>query len=201
MCIRDRCIVGTSGKGWIDLDDKQSTVLHEIINHIDSLNGVILVGGHGTGKTLLACEAAKIKMAALGKNHERFDFYCIDCREDPGSDLKSSILNILKNNVFANEDSANEKYFYTFKKVKKESGIEKITSFKELLLAFQSIFEKRDENNERKKVIMLDEIPASFLLKDLKDAFHFKWNPDIFVVGCISPVSYTHLTLPTILLV
>ena len=91
------CIVGTSGKGWIDLDDKQSTVLHEIINQIDSLNGVILMGGHGTGKTLLACEAAKIKMAALGKNHEMFDFYCIDCREDPGSDLKSSILNILKN--------------------------------------------------------------------------------------------------------
>ena len=102
----------------------------------------------------------------------------------------SSILNIFKDSVFANEDSANEKYFYTLIKVEKESGIKDIESFKELLLAFQSMFEKRDENYERKKVVMLDEIPASFLFKDqsLNNAFDFQWNPHIYVAGCVSPV-------------
>ena len=184
------CIVGMSGKGWIDLDDKQTIALRDIIKHIDHLNGVILVGGHGTGTTLLACEVAKIKMAAWGENHEVFDFFCVDCSEFDNSVSNSSILNMFKNDVFVNEESANERYFYTLNKVEKESGIKKITSFKELLLTFQGMFEKRDKNNDRKKVLMLDEIPASFFFKNrsLNDAFDFEWNPNIFVVGCISPV-------------
>ena len=187
-------IVGLTGNGFLALDKKQTKTLRDVAELIQEgpLNGVILLGGHGTGKTLLACEFVKIKMAALGANHELFDIFCVDCGSFSvdNNDSSSSILNMLKNNAFVNDDSANDKYFYALKEFKKETGVEKITYFKELILAIQSMFEKLDENNERKKVLMLDEIPASFLFKDqsLNDAFDFEWNPNIFVVGCVSPV-------------
>ena len=112
-------IVGLTGNGFVALDTKQTETLRDVVKLIEKgqLNCVLLLGGHGSGKTLLGCEVAKIKMAALGENHELFDFYCVDCCSI--YDERSSILNIFENSVFMHEDSANQKYFYKIRNIEK----------------------------------------------------------------------------------
>ena len=195
-------IVGMTGNGFIELSNQQKEILRDVVRLIEegSLNGVILVGGHGTGKTLLGCEVAKIKMAALKESNEMYDLYCVDCGLDLNCDEEAiSILNMFKDNVFVNEDSPNEKYFYHIRRVSEESGIrlfeilpneiQEIASFEKIIQALQQIFRKHTKI-DRKKVILLDEVPASFLFKkqSLNTVFDFKWDPNVFVVACISPV-------------
>ena len=52
------------------------------------------------------------------------------------------------------------------------------------------LFKKRNKTDERKKVILLDEIPAYFLFESqsINEAFDFDWDSNIFLVGCISPI-------------
>ena len=91
--------------------------------------------------------------------------------------------------MFMNEDFANHKYFYTRKKIEKENGT-RINNFKDIV----GMIEKQNEGNGRKKVILLDEVPARFLFEDKStwtrnasafNAFDFEWHPKSFVVACI----------------
>ena len=148
-----------------------------------------MVGGHGTGKTILGCEILKIKMAALKQAKEEYDLYCIDCgslfpsTEDPRKE-DSTLLDILEDKVFINQDSSNNKYFYTIQKLESESGIEEIESMVELLFAIKKLFEQENQSGGRKKVVLLDELPANVLFEVLD----IEWDPKIYVVSCISPV-------------
>ena len=184
-------IVGMTGNGLIELSNQQTEALRDMVRLIEKghLNGVILVGGHGTGKPLLGCEVAKIKMAVLSVIHEVFDFYCVDCGHFATVEY-SSILKVFKNNVFINEDCANEKYFWTKKNIEEECGMKGIWSLKDIIRAFQQIFKKQNKTDERQKIILLDELPAGFLLQErsVSNAFDIEMDQSIFIIGCISPV-------------
>ena len=188
-------IVGMTGKGFIELSKEQTETLRDVAKQIEegSLNGVILAGAHGSGKTLLGCEVSKIKMAQLKNDKEEFDLHAVDCAD--GDDARNTpykgvtLLHLLKNNFFVEEDSPNKKYFYTRKKIKLISGKWIFTSFKDIMLSLQEMFKQQQNSSDRKNIIFLDEVPARFFFKDrfFDEAFDFKWDPNIFVVCCISP--------------
>ena len=141
-------IVGMSNT-WISLDDKQKDVLAEVALLIGSKNRdttpkdmlsqqvttgihenkfklrhVVLWGGHGTGKTVLGIEIAKMFMSNLKKQNLEYDVYILDCNcdFDNNKDKKCNLLKYVKTELLGKEGFCKERKCWTFKSFEKEIG-------------------------------------------------------------------------------
>ena len=62
--------------------------------------------------------------------------------------------------------------------------------FEQVICGLRDMSKNQNQNDDRKKVILLDEVPASFLfeMQTLDEALDFEWDANTFLVACISPV-------------
>ena len=149
-------------------DKKHET--DESTNSFDShkensnLRQVSLWGAHGSGKTVLGVEIAKMFMAKLrkeqceGEKNKNFDLYVIDFNDDGYRTAgKSTLLNQLEK-MFENEDGCDKKSFWTAKDLESETGIY-VDDEDEDFLSY-SIQHISSETKEKCSVIFIDEINA-----------------------------------------
>ena len=73
-------IVGMNNS-WICLDKEQKELLETVSTGIKehNLKNVVLWGGHGTGKTVLGVEVAKMFMATFRNENMEYNLHVVDC--------------------------------------------------------------------------------------------------------------------------
>ena len=141
-------MVGITDGKWINLDQEQTQYLHEVSKRVgnNEVKHFVLYGGHGSGKTVLAVQTAKIVM---GKLQEEAQIGNVLLVVYAGSLYLRETSPLLQNieGMVKEEDCI--KHYYTLKKLQQESGIEKELNnwmLNDILRAIQIVFEKKYNN-------------------------------------------------------
>ena len=171
-------IVGARNN-WIQLDENQRKILNDVSSLINNDNAetinlkhVLLYGGHGSGKTILGVEVAKMFMAKQRQEQNKDkqshlpNLIVLDMEFDrTWTTQKSQLLHQLQI-MFEHEDGCDKKVFWTINDFQEESGIE-IDEGNYILLAVKEFIAKiSKENKGKNSIILMDEMSAKNFLKD-----------------------------------
>ena len=187
-------MVGITDGRWISLDQEQTQYLKEGSKRVgnNEVKHFVLFGGHGSGKTVLGVQTAKI---VLGKLKEKYPnnnvLFVVHAGEAvlERSPLLQNIEGMLKE-----EDCI--KHYYTLKTLQEESGIEKEPYWwrlNDILRGIQIVFEKKYNDPRINKVVLIDEAePVTVFYKDknwcsLED--QFDKNESMYTITCVTPFS------------
>ena len=206
-------IVGVNEQ-WIKLGKEQKQLLDQVSRGIqnDNLKHVILWGIHGTGKTVLGAEIAKMFMAKIRNSGLKYNLYIIQYTGLSG--IKANQLRLLQRletNVFGNEDFCDEKKYYSFKDLENETGL-KIKYYKDDRASISGkdvitkfINKQCEKDGKKQNVIFMDEICSKIFLKEPTSSdssssdndnhnqtidfssHNIGENENVYTITCVSP--------------
>lgn len=203
-------LIGTNDM-WVKLDNKQREALNHVADIIrdeyrakkdsvsqkygGSLRHVVLYGGHGTGKTLLGTEVAKMFMSQLRLLKCPYELHVVVAvRQDKTAGANSILLDNLEKYFFKNEDYCDKKVFSMVPDLENKNS-------KNVSYDVSPLFDKLPRNKEKTAVIFMDEMNANTFRKssettDCDEAvatydfsnINFGHHENIYTVTCVSPV-------------
>ena len=182
---------------------------HERKKYDSNLRNVVLFGGHGTGKTILGIEIAKMFLANLRKQKALkninsqcalhiFDFVPNLIRYGSKKDIikKTNLQTQLEKESFANENLWDTIKFWTIKELEDASQnqiMTELAALQSLKKVVSKMFAIEDENYA---VLFIDEIRVADLLKQSNDStqldisiLDFGSHPNLYTVSCLSPLT------------
>ena len=116
-------MVGITDGRWINLDSEQTQYLHDVSKRLENneVKHFVLYGGHGSGKTVLGVQTAKIVLAKLKEESPNDNVLFVVYTGSNVVETSPLLQNI--EGMLKEEDCI--KHFYTTKRLHEESGIEK----------------------------------------------------------------------------